>query len=822
MDILNDYDDAIGAVPLHVAKIPAMEEWLAAKFEAGTLDTFDSKQISRKQFYEEFEINGVTLLRHPEIAALLFPYDEKVAAGKYLPTHQREKIALLVERCSSPEFIDRNGSKFSWEKASREVGLTVTVLNRPPYLAVIQNLLSSHRKAIERSPFVVTKGGRDFSFAYLCDLGWTDECVGKIASQFLASFGSKSDTWRASAFQAKNDFLKWFSIQTAHHVKHCADLAKSGKTLSIQPQYWGIAHSDYGAAIRARYPNVDSRNSRFKSANAALEALVDAGVIPEVLIPYSNDRATEERHIPSLGEALPKGSALPGKMGNADHYLAFAKQKFAEAASKGYDVDIRGNNAFLENLQLEIASGNTEVGQKPDEVISKLMQRRLELIEAECRRRLEASRTAFEYGQRLVKKGIDPDIYWDKLFGPGVKKQTTSKLIAEYFPPEAETDQGLANLLAFVAKRYHSVYPANTSEGVPEGAFFQKRARLYGGLDRVQAFLMPTTDAVGSTLTLYQCASGVNISVGRTSFVDCVEPSQAKNHSSVTGSKARAQGKPIYVDLLTSSTAIKGMLWLKEALAPVRLKMGADDANLLFVVRVQGAIKALDERNYREFFKDVVDSIPELAQLRLTPNMIRPTVLLLSVINGDGSTRISQALGQHGSNDHQGYTNKFPTMLQRDGDIRDFVDLFETVTLDDNEKMLGLIGVTAGDLEARLKRATATGFGVLCSDPYGKPGNDGQKCTTMNCWDRCSQIIVLARKQDIAILILWQRSLLEVEGDWIRDRPERWLHVWLPWLTFVNTVQDKLRGRYEHVWRDATDLANKIAAHPNYRHHRIS
>ncbi|WP_429930429.1 hypothetical protein [Agrobacterium vitis] len=799
-----------------------MQKWLAENYEAGALDTFDSKQISRKQFYEAFNINGVTLLRHPEIAAILVPYDEKVAAGEYLARYQREKIALLIEKCSSPEFIDRNGSKFSWERASREVDLPRTILNRPPYLQVIKNILENHRKAIKDDPFVITMGGRDFSFAYLSNLGWADECVKRIAFQFSTSFRGVSEAWMKSLYSATNDFLKWFSVQSAHHVKHCADFAKSGKSLSIWPKYWGITHADYGAAIRSKYPNVGSRNSRYKAANAALEALVEGGIVPEILLPFTNDRVTEERHLPSFGEALPKGNGSAGKMGTADQYLAFAKQKFAEAASKGYDVDVGDQNAFLANLQLEIESGNTELGQKPDELVARLMQRRLDLIEAECRRRLDTSKTAFEHGQALMKKGVEPDVYWDRLFGPAVKRNTTSKIIAEFFPPEKESDQGIATLLAFVAKRYHSVYPAKTVDGVPEGSFFQKRTRDYNGLPRLQSYLMPDTDAVGSVTTLYLCASGVNIAVGRTLFVDSVEPSQAKNHSSVTGFKARAQGKPIYVDLLTSSIAITGMLWLKEALAPVRKTLGPDDSKLLFVVRVQGVIKALDERNYREFFREIVDSIPELAHLNLTPNMIRPTVLLLSVINGDGSTRTSQALGQHGEDVHQGYTNKFPTMLQRDTDIREFVDLFETVTLDGNEKMLGLIGVTADDLEGRLKRATQTGFGVLCGDPYGKPGNERAKCTAMNCWDRCPQIIVLARKQDIAILILWQRSLLEVEGDWIRDRPERWLHVWLPWLTFVRTVEEKLRGKYEHVWRDATKLADKIASHPNYKHHRIS
>ncbi len=77
-DILNDYDDAFGVVPPHIAKIPAMRASGSRRIlKLEPLDTFDSKLISRKLFYEAFKVNGVTLLRHPEIAAILLPFDEK-------------------------------------------------------------------------------------------------------------------------------------------------------------------------------------------------------------------------------------------------------------------------------------------------------------------------------------------------------------------------------------------------------------------------------------------------------------------------------------------------------------------------------------------------------------------------------------------------------------------------------------------------------------------------------------------------------------------------------------------------------------------------
>jgi hypothetical protein len=68
----------------------------------------------------------------------------------------------------------------------------------------------------------------------------------------------------------------------------------------------------------------------------------------------------------------------------------------------------------------------------------------------------------------------------------------------------------------------------------------------------------------------------------------------------------------------------------------------------------------------------------------------------------------------------------------------------------------------------------------------------------------------------MAILQIWQHSLRAIEGDWIRDRPERWADVWLPWLEFVNVVEEKMRQSFANVWLDATKLAEKIMATPGF------
>lgn len=818
-EILSCYERALGIEAHHVARIPEMKEWLSIALEAGSLETFNNKQIKRKQFFEAFGISGSTLLAYPEIAAILEPYDALVAGGEYVPQHHREKLKLLSEQCSSMDFLGK-GRTYAYGKASAILGLSEERLRWKPYSTEINRILKSLTKIIVDDPLVVTRPSRQFSFQYLSDLGWIHTVAKQVVAALQEEFATLSDTWFTRLSSSLADFATWLSANPARHVRHCFELTRLGRATDIDPRDWAETHSDYGAAMRSRWKNVGTRNSGFVATNSVLDSLSRAGIFPEVAIPFRKDPKGEESHLPSLAEALPRGAGQRSNLSNADQYIAFATQKFADAEKYGHTAgDDQG--IFLANLRSEIERKNIPPDLRPDEAIAQLLQRRIDLLKEAFSKRLTGSRSRFEYGQELLQHGVNSDVYWDTLFGADVKKQNTSKVLREYFPHIGEGERGISNLLALVNERYDGIYPANDKVDRPEGAFFIKRAREYGGLPLLQSYLLPDIDGVGSVVALYQCESGSNIAVGRTLFSTCVEPSQVPNHSCITGFKAKAQGKAIFTDLPSSSPAVKGIDWLKNAAEPIRKTLPVDDRKILAIVRLQGVIKTLDERAYRDFFKSVVAEIPDLSELNLTPNMIRPTIILLDAISRGGSLRTALATGQHGVGVNQGYSDKFPVRLPRDWDIRDFGDLFEAVVFDGDEKAVAFFGIETNDFEARLKRATKTGIGILCGDRYGRPGNEGAECKSMDCWNNCPQIIVLARKQDIAILQLWQRSLRLFEPDWIRDRPERWLNVWLPWLEFVNVLEEKMRVKHEAVWRGASQIADKIVANPNYQPFRI-
>jgi hypothetical protein len=330
--------------------------------------------------------------------------------------------------------------------------------------------------------------------------------------------------------------------------------------------------------------------------------------------------------------------------------------------------------------------------------------------------------------------------------------------------------------------------------------------------------------AVAAVLTLYLLESGSNIAVGRTLDVECIETTDEPHHSKITGFKARACGKPIYAILADRGPAMTAMRWVDSRMKAYRKFADGPDASLFFVIhpRNSDGYRELDEDTFRRDFKKIISTIPELAELPITPNMLRPSVLLRSVLQADGGTKLSLALGQHGKAVNKGYTDKFPTRFLHDTDIRLFMHSLETVVLTGVKEAHAFLGVSPEGFSARVDAVMKTGLGTMCANRHGRPGDEGAICTSVDCWNDCPQLIVIASREDMAILQIWQHSLRTVEGDWIRDRPERWAEVWLPWLCFVDAVEVKMRKSiFAKIWQEAKELASQIKSQPGFQPIRL-
>jgi hypothetical protein len=78
---------------------------------------------------------------------------------------------------------------------------------------------------------------------------------------------------------------------------------------------------------------------------------------------------------------------------------------------------------------------------------------------------------------------------------------------------------------------------------------------------------------------------------------------------------------------------------------------------------------------------------------------------------------------------------------------------------------------------------------------------------------------VIADTQLMADLQIWNTSLNEVEGDWVRDNIERWEQEWFPWLWYTEVIGQKMRQGsvgLRRISNEATKIKDAMIAQPGF------
>lgn len=826
-EIIGEYEEAIGGVESVIeAKIPDMRRWLDECMANGTLEIRDQK-IARMPFYEQFGMakNSLVLLRYPRIAALIEEYDELVRRTGYQPKDTADKLERLVALLADDPDLNKDGKSIHRGSLEAALGLSATTISRPPYLQLMLEADELHRQALENDPYISVQCGRVFKFGKLVEQGWPAHFVIRIKESFAKNYRTLRKDDAKSLYLAFRDILSHIAESGSAACSAVRNSIAAAEAMKPLERHWTMVTQEYRDHVGGRYENKGSANAKLRTTNRLLRDFGNDAVLPPHSLNLVGFREDNPTHLRSAAEVTPE-SGKRATSSHVDEYLNFATSMLNKAAIS-YEVEVSATDQsdFNKVLRAELEGQEIKVIESPSAVILRVLNRRLQLLEDAAVAIVDAARKDWEHGQSLIARGVNPsDDEWSNIINLGeINRFDRDQLLRKHFPQKGEDkERGLANLLAVVVNRYGSQYPG-TVTGSPEGQFFAKRALEFGRLRKLQSYLTPSQPAVSAITTLYLLASGSNVSVGRELYFDCIETSEEPRHSKVTGFKSRAGGKPIFVTLEDRCPAISGMRWLQEACAIGRT-MAGDDTRQLFIAKatLDSGFKMTEEWAYRSDFKAMVASVPELADLPLTPNMLRPSILLRAVLQEDGRNKLSLALGQHGEAVNGGYTNKFPTRLIRDADARHFMHSFETVVIQRVEEALSFLEISPEGFERRVEAVMQTGLGTMCADRNGRPGNDGKSCTSIDCWNDCPQLLVIARARDIAILQIWQYSLRVVEGDWVRDQPERWEKVWLPWLAFVDAVEIKMRQpAFLAVWRDATELANQFRAQPNFQPMRL-
>ena len=429
--------------------------------------------------------------------------------------------------------------------------------------------------------------------------------------------------------------------------------------------------------------------------------------------------------------------------------------------------------------------------------------------------------SAHRSGQNLLLfANIDGESFERDYFGGTLSAVNRTVLLRAYFPrpehaTEDENKRGVANLLALITQCYGGIPPeGGAGEMGPKGQFFAKRYRSYGGLRTILPMLNPSSDAIGAALTLYLIDSGANVSVGRTLDRECCKPSDLEQYKRITGNKLRAKGKPIIVDLPETSPSIRAIAWLLSA-GDKFPSSATQDVDKLFLMRIGGRVQLMTPHWYTNWFKAFASKSPGLEGLRLLPNMIRPSVLLHATLSNDGRLATGLAIGQHTEGVTQGYQQKWPTRLIYDTNIRKFTSAFETLVMSGVKDAASRLGITATQFEARLGDLRPTGLGTFCRDQRKRPGIVGQ--CSMDCWNECPNILIVAEVEAVSALQIWQASLRSAQPEWERDRPERWDEVWLPWLCLADVLEEKMaRGSLVKIWNEARKRTSILSSQPGY------
>ena len=819
--VFAEYEQRLGVVTGPMQHFSEMRKWLTKSYESREIGIRDNK-LDRVAFMMHFGLRGGTFMtRHPPIRKLFEEFDARAKRESYLPLERYKELERVVAVLAAGPVLNKDRMTINQVELAKTAKVPRARLGSRPFADVVaasQATISAEVAASRIDPYV---HGRVFPFSDLI-APWSELFLERVGIRFKhIAVGLSPSTVKGPYLQLVH-MLAWIGRSENPHCRTVvAEANKFGRVHSVDE--WEDALFVYRDRLVATIADGSATESSVDGAISALRivlnALSSAQVVPPVAITLPGIKHVRRRrgHLRSVAEA-----SLTDAGRKAD-YVAFARDRFLDACKvSGTDMGMGDTDDFINGLTVEISVSH-DLSSDPVEAIRLVLERRLSALHSHAAAIVDSAVKARQRGHELLSRSqIDGAAFEADYLASTGNPYKLRQLVREFFPnpadsTKAKTEQGVANLLALIQQRCGGVPPVgNKNNSLGYGQFFAKRYLAYGGLATIGRLLNPDSDTVGAVLTLYLIESGANVSVGRTLDRECMEASDLSKYCRITGYKARAKGKPIIVDLPESSPAVEAIKWFLSSSEELKAAAGRD-SDRLFLMRIGGRVQLMTPHWYNNWFKSFAGSVPELQGVKLLPSMIRPSVLLHASLGNEGRLAVGMAIGQHGLAVTQGYQQKWPTRLLYDENIRRFQKAFETLVLSGAEDVALKLGITVEQFTARLGELRATGLGTFCRDQRGRSSEPGKKCSTLDCWNDCPHMLIVAEVEAIAALQLWQRSLRAARPDWERDQPERWDRVWLPWLCLTDVVEEKMvRGPMIKIWNAAMRRASEISAKSDY------
>ncbi|NEJ88846.1 hypothetical protein GR223_23415 [Rhizobium leguminosarum] len=797
-------------------EIEEMERWLRQQLLEGKIKITRYK-FDRGPFIERYGVSrGLPrhiLDRNPLIYAMWQRIDEDVAKGRIKSATKEEKLARF-RRALEKAPLNPDGLKINRPYLEQEAGLGRWEIRAPEYADAIEQEEEWRLAELLKDPQRAYINGKVYDFRPLAADGWRDEVIVAVRDAFFNVYREQQASYLKGVRLTMLEVLSGLSTGTSPAAKEC--FRSVNERFDIAHSTWSAFLAEFGDKYVEDVENQKTGRTYIAGVNAVLATLGNAGVLPRTDV-VIRSKEKPGGHLKNFAEIQPAPNQSPMKETDPEppsppdeeryeEHVQYAKWRLLQLRRPGEEQRQVEDEAFFDGLRAELKGANIPIPNDPVQALVQVLELRLRNFERPFIQEIKTWRAHYEKGERLLSRARLPDGYMEKIeqADTGQRRPFTRSL----FPNEPLSERGTANLLQYVMEQHNGFFPSPEESGLG-ASFYGQLCAAYGGIEHLQAYLIPHRNAVGSCICLYLAASGANLAVGRGLDAEAIEKSDEPGFVKVTGAKVRAQGKPIIVELREDSFVVETMKWLASDLDLARFNAPNNIDGLLFLRRVGNKIVKVTSPWLGTWFREFKDKDEELSRYPITLNMTRPTVLLLHALRNDGNLRIGLAYAQHGENVAGIYQIREATKYLYERKWRQFQDAKETLIIWESEVALQKFIADENEKNERIDRLMKTGLGSYC-----RVGG----CNAMHCFS-CPSSALIANPDDMADLQIWNEALKEAEGEWIRDKVERWEAEWLPWQCYTEVIAEKMQdgGKgFRLIWREATKIAAFRKSQPDF------
>lgn len=758
-----------------------VEAALARHRAAGTLP-MSGGLISRNAIAKELDIQGI--VRTPEVEAVFAAADRRLGhqAGS---SSKYDILAPQLERALSNGEVGLRNGRPTHVWAASQLGVTAAAIR---HSHALKRVLDAYKPAetVKEDVRSIPSISWERSEAALRLLGDSRAQISAALSTQFSGLARPTATKRWAVFF---EFLHWL------HERSDLVLEQWASGMTPSPTELGRAAwrwRDEIESLDAR--KVTTRSRLIADLNNVLNLLERAGIAPSILdlSPIKNARR----------KTSPRRTVAQNEL------QAIVTLVDDEARALGLDAWSEDKQAFLESLREEADDSTAQLDLV--DRIRHLNRARLDTIRRAAETTFLAGRSKWEAGQLAVAAT------------QGMQVPTVAKLAS--LSDELEQEILLGLYLRAVQASDDGLIPrgnAPRAQDHPAWAHHKIWQRL-GGYYHVAAHLHATSDTTAAAIILYLVESGANAPVGRTLLVSALSPSTQSGFTTVVGHKSTANGRAIRADLQNkdparSITAVEALEAMSAMSAPLRKAASPAHSDLLFLVRGKRHVTPVLGYTLRDQFALLIAQDPSLSRNRITPAMLRPSILLDMALAREGRIEQVQSFAQHATlSETDGYTRKYAVRLLYEERVRRYQTALEALAADGISGAAEKLGHEPDMVRNLAEEARQTGLGVLCSAPRKglQPGTDVQNnCDRLEACPDCQARLVVAEPEAISDLILFNQALRLAEPDWSSSRPERWQRYWLPWLALTEVVLEKMeRGPLAKTLDAAKALADRRRA----------